>query len=49
MPKVGKKSFSYSKQGKMDAAEYAMKMGMPMKMGAPAKMAKAMSKKGKKK
>lgn len=30
MPKVGKKSFGYSKQGKKDAMAYAMKTGKPM-------------------
>jgi hypothetical protein len=30
MPKVGKKSFPYTKQGKMEAKAYSMKMGKPM-------------------
>lgn len=30
MPKVGKKSFPYTKQGKKDAMSYASKMGKPM-------------------
>jgi hypothetical protein len=31
MPKVGKKSFPYTKMGKMEAMEYAKKSGKPMK------------------
>jgi hypothetical protein len=30
MPKVGKKSFPYTKAGKKDAMAYSMKMGKPM-------------------
>lgn len=31
MPKVGKKKFPYSEKGKMEAKEYAKKMGKTMK------------------
>lgn len=31
MPKVGKKSFPYTKMGKMQAASYAKKTGKAMK------------------
>ena len=37
MPKVGKKTFPYTKAGKQDAAAYVSRSGKPMKPKKPAK------------